>query len=90
MLDDRKDVFVHKPSCGGGRFHDAPPTTRAIVRQGQRECEKDMGGVEEARQSDKYKTVLRKEMMNGGINTEDRTVQGQRLMRASFCASKDM
>lgn len=35
-----------------------------------REGEKDMGGVEEARQSDKYKELLRKEMMNGWINTE--------------------
>lgn len=29
-----------------------------------REGEKDMGGKEEARQSHKYKEVLRKEMMN--------------------------
>lgn len=35
-----------------------------------REGEKDMGGAEEARQSDKYKEPLRKEMMNGWINPD--------------------
>lgn len=35
-----------------------------------REGEKDMGGVEEARQSDKYKEVLRREVMNGWINPD--------------------
>lgn len=35
-----------------------------------REGEKEMGGLVEARQSDLYKELLRKEVMNGWKNTD--------------------
>lgn len=37
---------------------------------GDREGEKEMGGVEEAGESDMYKELLREWMMNGWKNTE--------------------